>query len=70
MVIFYTKYPTIFRASLRSAIFLSAPPNLKSWIRPWTLQQKYPHSQALRVNRTLSTELGEKQETAWNTVLS
>jgi hypothetical protein len=36
IVIFHTKYPKIFRASLRSAqFFLSAPPpNLKSWIRP------------------------------------
>ena len=37
MVIFHTKYPNIFRASLRSAQFFlkCAPPNLKSWIRPW-----------------------------------
>ena len=35
-MIFHTKYPNKFRASLRSAqFFLSAPPNLKSWIRPW-----------------------------------
>ena len=36
IVIFDTKYPKNFRASLRSAlIILSAPPpNLKSWIRP------------------------------------
>ena len=36
IVIFHTKYPQNFRASLRSArFFLSAPPpNLKSWIRP------------------------------------
>jgi hypothetical protein len=36
IVIFHTKYPKIFRTSLRSArFFLSAPPpNLKSWIRP------------------------------------
>ena len=37
IVIFHTKYPNIFRASLCSALFfLSAPPppNLKSWIRP------------------------------------
>ena len=39
IVIFHTKYPQNFRASLRSArFFLSAlPPNLKSWIRPWCL---------------------------------
>ena len=36
IVIFHTKYPKIFRASLRSAqFFLSAPPYLKSWIRSW-----------------------------------
>jgi hypothetical protein len=39
IVILHTKYPTNFRASLRSPpIFLSAPPpspNLISWIRPW-----------------------------------
>ena len=36
IVTFHTKYPKYFRASLRSArFFLSAPPNLKSWIRPW-----------------------------------
>ena len=38
IVIFHTKYPKKFRASLRSVhFFLSAPPpppNLKSWIRP------------------------------------
>ena len=36
IVIFHTKYPKKFRASLHSAqFFLSAsPPNLKSWIRP------------------------------------
>ena len=34
IVIFHTKYSKNFRASLR-AIILSAPPNLKSWIRPW-----------------------------------
>ena len=35
VVIFHTKYPNNFRASLRSPqIFLSAPSNLKSWIRP------------------------------------
>ena len=38
IVIFHTKYPKIFRASLRSAQFLKIyPPNLKSWIRPWTI---------------------------------
>ena len=37
IVIFHTKYPKIFRASLRSAQFKCAPPpNLKSWIRPWS----------------------------------
>ena len=39
IVIFHTKYPKIFTASLRSAqFFLSAapPPNLKSWISPWS----------------------------------
>ena len=36
IVIFHTKYPQNFRASLRSApFFFSAPPNLKSRIRPW-----------------------------------
>ena len=37
MVIFHTKYPNNFRASLRSAQFFKVrpPPNLKSWIRPW-----------------------------------
>ena len=35
IVIFHTKYPKKFNASLRSAqFFLSAPPNMKSWIRP------------------------------------
>ena len=35
IVNFHTKYPKYYRASLRSAqFFLSAPPNLKSWIRP------------------------------------
>ena len=35
IVIFHTKYPKTFRASLRSAqFFFSTPPNLKSWIRP------------------------------------
>ena len=38
IVIFHTKYPNKFCSSLRSAqFFLSAPPNLKSWIRPWIL---------------------------------
>jgi hypothetical protein len=33
IVIFHTKYPKNFRASLRSAqFFLVRPPNLKSWI--------------------------------------
>ena len=38
IVIFHTKYLKNVRASLHSAqFFLSAPPpNLKSWIRPWT----------------------------------
>jgi hypothetical protein len=36
IVIFHTKYPKYFRASLRSAhFFYVRPPNLKSWIRPW-----------------------------------
>ena len=36
IVIFHTKYPNNFRAYLRSAQFFKcAPPNLKSWIRPW-----------------------------------
>ena len=36
IVIFHTKYPKNFRASLRSArFFLSEPPNLKPWIRSW-----------------------------------
>ena len=50
IVIFHTKYPQNFRASLRSArFFLSAQPNLKSWIRPWlwpksvSLVQSGPH---------------------------
>ena len=35
IVIFHTKYPKNFRASLRSAqFFYVRPPNLKSWIRP------------------------------------
>ena len=39
MVIFHTKYPKNFRASLRSAQFFKVrpPSNLKSWIRPWSL---------------------------------
>ena len=38
IVIFHTKYPKKIRASLRSAqFFLSAPPNLKSWFRPWAI---------------------------------
>ena len=43
IVIFHTKYPKIFRTSLRSAQsfkicpLLPLPPNLKSWIRPWTI---------------------------------
>ena len=40
IVIFQTKYPTYFRASLRSGHFFKVrPPYLKSWIRPW-----YPSS--------------------------
>ena len=37
IVIFHTKYPNIFRASLRSVQFFKVRllPNLKSWIRPW-----------------------------------
>jgi hypothetical protein len=36
IVIFHTKYPKNVRVSLRSAQFFKcAPPNLKSWIRPW-----------------------------------
>jgi hypothetical protein len=37
IVIFHTKYPNNFRASLRSAQLFKVrpPPNLKSWIRPW-----------------------------------
>jgi hypothetical protein len=35
MVIFHTKYPKHFRASIRSAQFFKVrPPNLKSWIHP------------------------------------
>jgi hypothetical protein len=37
IVIFHTKYPKKFRASLRSEQFFKVrppPPNLKSWIRP------------------------------------
>ena len=39
IVIFHTKYPNNFSASLRSVqFFSSAPPsNLKSWIRPWSV---------------------------------
>ena len=38
IVIFNTKYPKNFRASLRSAqFFQDHPPNLKSWIRPCIL---------------------------------
>jgi hypothetical protein len=48
IVIFHTKYLKNCRASLRSAqFFLSAPSNLKSWIRPWI-------SCALRVFQLLS----------------
>ena len=36
-MIFHTKYPKKFRASLRSAHFLRALPNLKYWIRPCKL---------------------------------
>ena len=51
MVIFHTKYPKNFRASIRSAQFFKVrpppppPPNLKSWIRPWydTLQLYITH---------------------------
>jgi hypothetical protein len=41
IVIFNTKYPNNFRASLSSAqFFLSAPPpNLKSWIRPCNVSE-------------------------------
>ena len=35
IVIFHTKYPRNFRASLCSAQFFMRPPNLKSWILPW-----------------------------------
>ena len=35
IVIFHTKYPKNFRASLHSAQFFKVrPPSLKSWIRP------------------------------------
>jgi hypothetical protein len=35
IVIFHTKYPQNIRTSFRSVqLFLSAPPNLKSWIHP------------------------------------
>ena len=36
---FHTKYPKMVCASLRSAQFFKVrpPPNLKSWIRPWTI---------------------------------
>ena len=45
IVIFHTKYPNNFRASLRSAQFFKVPPpNLKSWIRPWYWPQ-YVHYQ-------------------------
>jgi hypothetical protein len=39
IVIFHTKYPQDFRASLRSTpiFFKCASPNLKSWIRPWSI---------------------------------
>ena len=44
IVIFHTKYPNNFRTSLRPAqFFLTAPPNLKSWIRPYWPQ--YVHYQ-------------------------
>jgi hypothetical protein len=45
MVTFHTKYPKTFsRLPPLGAIFLSAPPNLKSWIHPWLLQCKdMPH---------------------------
>jgi hypothetical protein len=43
IVIFHTKYPKHFRASLRSAqFFMCPPPNLKSWIRPWTATTPSP----------------------------
>ena len=35
IVIFHTKYPQNYRASPLGAINLRAPPNLKSWSRPW-----------------------------------
>ena len=44
IVIFHTKYPNNFPTSLRPAqFFLTAPPNLKSWIRPYWPQ--YVHYQ-------------------------
>ena len=44
IVIFHTKYPNNFRTFLRPAqFFLTAPPNLKSWIRPYWPQ--YVHYQ-------------------------
>jgi hypothetical protein len=58
IVIFHTKYPQNFSASLRSAqFFLSAPPppNLKSWNRPWL----YPLGQSLayRMSKSIPTDL-------------
>ena len=45
IVIFHTKYPNNFRASLRSAQFSKcAPPNLKSWIRPCQLFEDCSHT--------------------------
>ena len=36
IVIFHTKYPKIFAPPFARRIFFKcAPPNLKSWIRPW-----------------------------------
>jgi hypothetical protein len=51
MVIFHTKYPKNFRASLRSAQFFKVrPPNLKSWIRPWYCPKFENHRRELFSN--------------------
>jgi hypothetical protein len=37
IVIFHTKYPNIFRATLRSIQFFKICPPPNSWFRPWTI---------------------------------
>ena len=66
MVIFHTKYPNNFRASLPAHFFLSAPsPNLKSWIRPCK-PQEYPGLLRLHVDRKI--DLIKKKEDLFDCV--